>query len=103
MIPYSQEKALLVILLASAGTYILRAGGLLLAGWLPTGGRAGRVLEALPGTILISLVAPAFFSEGIIGFTGGVIVIGVAFKSKNIFAAMLSGMLFVALGRFLLG
>jgi len=99
MIPYSQENAFWVIALASAATYMLRVGGLLLAGWLPEGGRVGRALKALPGTILISLVAPAFFADGVIGFAGGAVVIAIAFKSKNIFAAMAAGMLVVALGR----
>lgn len=102
MISYSPNNALLVIFLASAATYLLRVSGLLLAGWLPTGGRIGRALNALPGTILISLVSPAFFSEGAIEFAGGAVVIAVAYKSKNLFAAMPADMLVVALGRHLL-
>lgn len=102
MTSYSQDTALLVILLAAAGTYMLRVGGLLLAGWLPSGGRVERALNALPGTILISLAAPAFFSDGIIGFVGGAVVVVVAFHSRNTFAAMCAGMMVVALGRQLL-
>ncbi|SDL09675.1 Uncharacterized membrane protein [Maridesulfovibrio ferrireducens] len=99
MISLTSENAFLAIGLASLATYLMRAGGLLLAGYLPTGGRIGRALTALPGTILISLAAPGFFSEGIVGFTGGLITIAVAFKTKNVFIAMLAGMLVVAIGR----
>ncbi|THB64721.1 MAG: AzlD domain-containing protein [Desulfovibrio sp.] len=99
MNPYSQDNALLVILLASVATYCLRAGGLLLAGRLPSGGRVGRALNALPGTILISLAAPAFFAEGVVGFAGGAVTLGLAFLTKNVFIAMVAGVAVVALGR----
>ena len=101
MTGYDSDKALLVIALASLATYLMRTGGLFLAGRLPSGGRIGRALNALPGTILISLAAPAFFAEGFIGFAGGAATIAVAFKYKNLFPAMLAGMLVVALGRWL--
>lgn len=96
---YSNENAFTVILLASLATYLMRAGGLVLAGYMPAGGRIGRALKALPGTILISLAAPGFFHDGIVGFAGGAVTIAVAFKTKNVFIAMLTGMVVVALGR----
>jgi uncharacterized membrane protein len=99
MNPYSTENAILVIALASLATYLMRAGGLLMAGHLPSGGRIGRALNALPGTILISLAAPGFLSEGIVGFAGGVVTVGISFLTKNVFVAMLAGVLVVALGR----
>jgi uncharacterized membrane protein len=100
---YNPENALIVIVLTSLATYVMRAGGLMLAGYLPTGGRIGRALNALPGTILISLAAPGFFNEGIIGFAGGVVTIAVTFKTRNVFVAMFLGMLVVALGRQIAG
>ncbi|WP_421902610.1 AzlD family protein [Maridesulfovibrio sp.] len=99
---YSHENALLVIALAAFATYCMRVGGLLLAGYLPTGGRFGKALKALPGTILISLAAPGFFNEGWIGFAGGIVTVAITFKTKNVFLAMLAGMLVVALGRYFL-
>ncbi len=96
---YSHESAILVIGLAALATYLMRVGGLLLAGYLPTGGKFGKALKALPGTILISLAVPGFFNEGLVGFAAGVITVAVTFKTRNVFWAMLSGMLVVALGR----
>lgn len=96
---YSPENAIIVIALAALATYGMRVGGLLLAGYLPTGGRFGKALKALPGTILISLAAPGFFNEGLIGFAGGIVTVAITFKTKNVFLAMLAGMLVVALGR----
>ncbi|WP_320008859.1 AzlD domain-containing protein [Maridesulfovibrio sp.] len=99
---YSSENAILVVVFVSLATYLMRVGGLLLAGYLPTGGRVGRALNALPGTILISLAAPGFFNEGFIGFAAGLVTVAMAFKTKNVFLAMLAGMLVMALGRFYL-
>ncbi len=96
---YDSENAFIVIALASLATYLMRSGGLLLAGYLPAGGRIGRALNALPGTILISLAAPGFFNEGVIGFAGGIVTIAVTFMTRNVFVAMFFGMLVVALGR----
>ncbi|WP_319779214.1 AzlD domain-containing protein [Maridesulfovibrio sp.] len=99
---YTSENAILIIALTALVTYSMRVGGLLLAGYLPTGGRFSRALKALPGTILISLAAPGFFNEGLIGFAGGIVTVAMAFKTKNVFLAMLAGMLVVALGRLFL-
>ena len=82
---YSPENAIIVIVLAALATYSMRVGGLLLAGYLPTGGRFGRALKALPGTILISLAAPGFFNEGLIGFAGGIVTVAITFKTKMFF------------------
>ncbi len=52
------QGAIPSILLASAITYALRLGGLLLADRLPKSGPARRFLDCLPGTILVSLTVP---------------------------------------------
>ncbi|SKA76561.1 AzlD family protein [Desulfobaculum bizertense] len=87
------------ILVAAAVTYGLRAGGLLLAGHLPQEGRLRRVMDALPGTIMVSLVAPSVAEAGLAGGLGAVLTALVAWKSKNVFLAMLAGMAVVALER----
>lgn len=99
---YSSDNAIQVIFFVSLVTYLMRVGGLLLAGYLPTGGRFGRALNALPGTILISLAAPGFFNEGFTGFAAGLVTVAITFKTQNVFLAMLAGMLVVALSRFFL-
>ena len=42
-------------------------GGLLLADRLPDKGRAAAFLEALPGTILVSFIAPELLRNGVAG------------------------------------
>jgi uncharacterized membrane protein len=96
----------LSIVLAIAGaalvTYSLRLGGLLLAEHLPKNGGFKRFMEALPGTILLSLVAPGIFSAGALGGVAALVTALCAFKTKNLLLAMLVGMSLVAAGRLLL-
>jgi uncharacterized membrane protein len=91
------------ISLAIAGaalvTYGLRLGGLLLAGRLPRNGGFRRFMEALPGTILLSLVAPGIVSTGPLGTVAALATAVCAWKTRNVLIAMVVGMVIVAAGR----
>jgi uncharacterized membrane protein len=93
----------LSIVLAIAGaalaTYGLRLGGLLLAEHLPQNGGFKRFMEALPGTILLSLVAPGIFSAGLLGGVAALATALCAWKTRNVLLAMIVGMGIVAAGR----
>jgi uncharacterized membrane protein len=84
---------------AALATYALRLGGLLLAERLPTNGGFKRFMDALPGTILLSLVAPGIFSSGMLGSIAAMAIALCAWKTKNILFAMVVGMGMVAAGR----
>jgi uncharacterized membrane protein len=84
---------------AALATYALRLGGLLLAERLPTNGGFKRFMDALPGTILLSLVAPGIFSSGMLGGIAAMAIALCAWKTKNILFAMVVGMGMVAAGR----
>jgi uncharacterized membrane protein len=99
-IPLSPD-ALVTILAAAAITYALRFGGLLLADWLPQTGRFRLFMEALPGTILVSLVAPGILASGWWGCIAAGTTALMTLKTQNVFLAMLAGMLIVALTRLL--
>ncbi len=86
----------IVIGLAAVATYSLRIGGLLLSEWLPRTGPMRRFLDALPGTLLLSLVAPGLVSAGVSGLVAGSAVVGVTVKTGNAFFAMLVGTVIVA-------
>ncbi len=96
----------LTIVIAIAGaalaTYGLRLGGLLLAERLPKNGGLKRFMDTLPGTILLSLVAPGIVSAGVLGVVAALATALCAWKTKNILLAMLVGMGLVATGRLLL-
>ena len=93
-------NGLLVIALASAVTYLLRSGGLLLAGTLPDHGRVKQFMDALPGTILIALVAPGVFQAGIPGQAAALATGLCAWRTGNVLLSMVVGMGIVAGARF---
>ena len=91
------------VIIAIAGsalvTYFLRFGGLVLADKLPDSRRFRKFMATLPGTILVSLVAPEIVSAG---FWGGIAALSTAlcvWKTKNVFIAMLVGVVIVAASR----
>ena len=56
-------------------------------------------MDALPGTILLSLVAPGIFSSGMLGGIAAMATALCAWKTRNILFAMVVGMGMVAAGR----
>ncbi|GAB7082043.1 AzlD family protein [Megalodesulfovibrio paquesii] len=95
----SNIQVMLAIGLAAAGTYALRAGGLLLAERLPRTGRLRRGMDALPGALLLSLVVPSIAKAGPWGLLAASITALVAWRSRNMLAAMLLGMAVVFMQR----
>ena len=90
---------LLTIFLVSAVTYGLRLGGLLLAGILPNSGPVRHFLDALPGTILISLVVPAALQAGMAGMIGLGACLLAYLSTKNLLATMVAGVVMVCILR----
>ena len=89
----------LLIAAAALATYALRLGGLLLGDRLPTTGRFRQFMDALPGTILLSLVAPGVISSGVAGCVAALLTGVCAYKTGNVFVSMLLGMATVAIAR----
>lgn len=88
-----------IIVITALLTYGLRAGGLLLAGRMPRSKRMKRFTDALPGTILLSLVVPGALSSGISGLAGTVLTLVCTARTGNVFVAMLVGTALVAVCR----
>ncbi len=96
-----QSGAIQAILLASAITYGLRLGGLLLADRLPKSGPARRFLDTLPGAILLSLTVPGAINSGIEGIFGLGACLLVFLRTRNLLLTMAAGMISVCLFRYL--
>ncbi|MEJ2058360.1 MAG: AzlD domain-containing protein [Desulfofustis sp.] len=86
---------------AAAVTYSLRIGGLLLGGRLPKSGRFKRFMDALPGTILLSLIVPAAIAAGPLGWLATLGTGISSLKTGNVFISMIVGIVIVAAGRWL--
>ncbi len=96
-----RADAVIAILGMAGVTYMLRAGGLLLAARLPKAGRWERALSSLPGAVLVAIVVPNVIDAGTLGVVAAAAVTVVAVKTRNLLAAMTVGVAVVALGRLL--
>lgn len=90
------EQSFLVITAAALVTYFLRLGGLLLAGRLPKTGRFKKFMDALPGTILLSLIVPAALAGGIWSWIATLCTGLCSLKTGNVFLSMVVGVSIVA-------
>lgn len=95
----SSSPALFAIFGMALATFAIKASGLLLANRLPSTGFVAATLRHVPGAVLAALVAPAIASgrpaEALAAFATGV-----AFHvTRNLFAAMATGVLAVYLLR----
>lgn len=91
--------ALLAIFGVALATYAMRFGGLMLSERLPKSGGFKAFMDALPGTILLSLVIPGIFSSGPWGWFAAGVTAFAAHKTGNLFLAMGLGVIIVALQR----
>lgn len=94
------NSVLFTILFAALATYFLRAGGLLLAQYLPSSGRMQHFMNVLPGTLMLSLIAPSIYVEGVTGAIAAGLTALCAYKTHNIFLAMTIGVIIVAASRY---
>ena len=93
------DNTYLVIGAAALVTYGLRLGGLLLAGRLPKTGRFKKFMDALPGTILLSLIVPAAIAGGLWSWVATLCTALCSLKTGNVFVSMVLGVAIVALSR----
>ena len=94
-----EMTAIMAVLGAAAATYGLRLGGLLLSERLPQNGGFRRFMEALPGTILLSLVAPGILAAGTWGAVAAAGTALCTWKTRNVFLSMILGVVIVATAR----
>lgn len=79
------------ILALAAGTYAIRIAGVLLGRRLPRTGFWARALEALPGCLIVSLVAVLLAQGGPREWAAGAAAALVALLTKNLPLTMIAG------------
>jgi uncharacterized membrane protein len=90
------ERSILVIVGMAAVTYLTRISGLWVGGRIRSHPRFDAAIAALPGAILVSLVAPGIVAAGVPGVVAAAATLLVAIRLRgNIPAAMLVGVLVV--------
>ncbi|HEY4918523.1 MAG TPA: AzlD domain-containing protein [Xanthobacteraceae bacterium] len=91
------------ILAMGAVTYSIRAGGFWLMGHVPLTARVRRMLEALPGTVVVATVLPITVREGAPAILAVAAAVGAMMVRRNDFLAVIAGMAVAALARAWLG
>ena len=76
-------------------TYLTRVSGYWLVGRVTLSPRLQTGLQALPGAVLVSLVAPTVLATGIAETLAALATIAVAARTRHLLAAMLSGVIVV--------
>jgi uncharacterized membrane protein len=87
------------ILAMGAVTYAMRAGGFWLMGHVPLTPRVRRMIEALPGAVIIATVLPIAASEGVPALLAIAAAVGAMMIRRNDFLAVIVGMSVAALAR----
>ncbi|MEX2629325.1 MAG: AzlD domain-containing protein [Tistlia sp.] len=94
-----QPINLAAILAMGLATYVTRAGGFLLMRWVPQGGRVEAWLKAVPGAVLMAIVAPALLTHGLAGALAIGATLLVMRTTRQDLLAVGAGVLTVALAR----
>ena len=92
-------EALATILGMALVTYLTRIGGYWLIGRLTLSPRLEAALAALPGTILIALLAPMVLAQGLTEALAGAVVVLAVWRTGNLIVAIVVGVAAAALLR----
>lgn len=80
-------------------TYLTRAGGLWLMERVTPSPRAQAALEALPGAVLVALIAPMALTRSPVEGVASVLVVITMIRTGSLLAAVIVGVVSVALLR----
>ena len=93
------SEALLVTAVLAVATFSVRYLGVALGQRLPESGAWKRGLEALPGTLIVSLVAVNLVSGGPDEWAGAAVALGVALATRSLPLTMVAGIAAVWIAR----
>jgi uncharacterized membrane protein len=90
-VEFGPYGVVIVILAMAVVTYPMRAGGFWLMGHVPLTPRLRRILEALPGTVVVATVLPILFREGLAAGAAIAAALAVTLIRRNDFVALMAG------------
>ena len=99
---HTTPEAVIAILGMALVTIAVKASGLLLADRLPREGFAAAWLKHIPGAVLAALVAPALVTGRPAEVVAALATGGIFILTRNLFAAMATGVATVYLVRLLI-
>ena len=99
MIPSDEWGIAAAIAAMAIATYAMRAGGFWLMGHVPPSARLRRMLEALPGSVVVATVLPIIVREGFAAAIAIAAAGAVMLVRRNDLLAVLTGMAVAALAR----
>lgn len=91
--------ALLAILGMAVVTYATRISGFWLLGRITPTPRVQEWMRAIPGAVLVSLIAPALLAAGVVGFVAAAAVVVIAARTHQMLPALVAGVVIVAVAR----
>ncbi|MBI2092715.1 MAG: AzlD domain-containing protein [Deltaproteobacteria bacterium] len=92
---FSNTETGVVIFGMAVVTYLTRASGFYLVSRVKVSGKLEAFLNAIPGTVLVSLVAPVVLADGPAESIASLAVVLTAWKSRNLPLAMVVGIVTV--------
>jgi uncharacterized membrane protein len=92
--------AIAAILAMTAMTYLMRAGGFWLMAHVPITRRVRRMLEALPGSVVVAIVLPGVVKAGFPAYAGVAAVTAIMIATGNQFLGVFGAVGVVALVRY---
>lgn len=95
----SMGATLLALLAMGVTTFLMRAGGYWLMAHVPLTARVHRMLEALPGALVVAIVLPIAVKIGVIAFLAIAAAAVMMVLRHNGFLAVVSGLIVAALAR----
>ena len=95
----SMGASLLALLAMGVSTFLMRAGGYWLMAHVPLTARVHRMLEALPGALVVAIVLPIAVKIGLTAFLAIAAAAVMMVLRHNGFVAVVSGLIVAALAR----
>ena len=93
------SESWIVVLFLAACTFSIRLSGILLGKRLPTSGAWARGLNALPGCLIVALVANLVLSGGPNEWIAGTLALAAAMLTRNLLITMIVGISAVVVAR----